>query len=314
MHSILNHLNDIEVLLTSVKSELQLTTKQTQKDTYKKTPFSFEFFPTKTDDAEAKLFQTFEILNTLNPQYFSVTYGAGGSTRERTLGIVKSFRERSDTPIVPHMSCIGDSKDDIGKLLDYYQSLGVKRVVALRGDLPSGQVGYGELPFALDLVKYIRQHSAEHFNIKVAAYPEMHPQAKSFKADIDVLADKYHAGANEAITQFFYNVDSYLYLRDELAKRGIYQEQFPIIAGIMPITKASNLIRFADSAGADIPRYIRKKLADYGDDGKSIRQFGFEIVIKLCEHLIKEGVPSLHFYSMNNVKPNKELVETLGLV
>ncbi|MDO4895783.1 MAG: methylenetetrahydrofolate reductase [NAD(P)H] [Moraxella sp.] len=280
----------------------------------KKTPFSFEFFPTKTDEAQTRLLDTFEMLNALNPKYFSVTYGAGGSTRERTLGIVKSLSEKSATPIVPHMSCIGDTKTQIGELLDYYKGLGVNRVVALRGDLPSGQVGYGELPFALDLVKYIREHSGEHFNIKVAAYPEMHPQARSFKADIDVLADKYHAGANEAITQFFYNVDSYLYLRDELAKRGIHQDKFPIIAGIMPITKASNLIRFADSAGADIPRYIRKQLADYGDDNKSIRQFGFDVVIKLCEKLIAEGVPSLHFYSMNNITPNKELVEALGLI
>lgn len=311
--SALTKLHQIEQLLGDIKQELHTPPSQTPKASAGKVPFSFEFFPVKSDDAQAKLFETFETLSSLNPQYFSVTYGAGGSTRERTLGIVKSFREKSAIPVVPHMSCIGDSKAQIGELLDYYKGLGVKRVVALRGDLPSGQVGYGELPYALDLVKYIREHSGEHFNIKVAAYPEMHPQAKSFKADIDVLADKYHAGANEAITQFFYNVDSYLFLRDELAKRGVHQDKFPIIAGIMPITKASNLIRFADSAGADIPRYIRKQLADFGDDTKAIRQFGFDVVLNLCERLIKEGVPSLHFYSMNHVKPNKELVEALGL-
>lgn len=311
--TLLNRLADIESLLNSVKSELQ-TPKATTANENKKVPFSFEFFPTKDDEAQAKLFNVFLELGKLNPQYCSVTYGAGGSTRERTLGIVKSFREQSNIPVVPHISCIGDSKVKIGELLDFYKSLGVKRVVALRGDLPSGQIGYGELPHAIDLVKYIRQHSGEHFNIKVACYPEMHPQAKSFKADIDVLADKYHAGANEAITQFFYNADSYLYLRDELAKRGIHQEQFPIVAGIMPITKASNLIRFADNSGADIPRYIRKTLHDFGDDSKSIRQFGFEVVLNLCERLIKEGVPSLHFYSMNQIEPNKKLVESLGLV
>lgn len=278
------------------------------------TPFSFEFFPVKTDEGQDKLLRTFGELNTLNPKYFSVTYGAGGSTRERTLGIVDMLTKASATPIAPHLSCIGDSKAEIGELLDFYKSLGVTNVVALRGDLPSGQVGYGELPFALDLVKYIRQHSDEHFNIKVAAYPEMHPQAKSFTHDIKNLADKYHAGANQAITQFFYNADSYLFLRDELAKQGIHQDNFPIVAGIMPITKASNLIRFADSAGADIPRYIRKQLADFGDDSKAIRAFGFDIVVKLCERLIAEGVPSLHFYSMNHVSPNKELVEALGLV
>ena len=311
--SALTKLHQIEQLLGDIKQELHTPPSQTPKASAGKVPFSFEFFPVKSDDAQNKLLDTFDTLNALNPAYFSITYGAGGSTRERTLGIVKALSEKSDTPIAPHMSCIGDSKAQIGELLDYYKSLGVKRVVALRGDLPSGQVGYGELPYALDLVKYIREHSGEHFNIKVAAYPEMHPQAKSFKADIDVLADKYHAGANEAITQFFYNVDSYLFLRDELAKRGVHQDKFPIIAGIMPITKASNLIRFADSAGADIPRYIRKQLADFGDDTKAIRQFGFDVVLNLCERLIKEGVPSLHFYSMNHVKPNKELVEALGL-
>ncbi len=309
----LTKLTHIEQLITDLKTELQTPVSRHQ-TAATKTPFSFEFFPTKTDEAQTKLHQTFEILNTLNPKYFSVTYGAGGSTRERTLGIVKTLTEKSATPIVPHMSCIGDSKAQIGELLDYYKALGVNRVVALRGDLPSGQVGYGELPFALDLVKYIRAHSGDYFNIKVAAYPEMHPQARSFGADIDVLANKYHAGANEAITQFFYHVDSYLYLRDALAKRGIHQDKFPIIAGIMPITKASNLIRFADSAGADIPRYIRKQLADFGDDSNAIRAFGFEVVIKLCENLIKEGVPALHFYSMNTVEPSKKLIEALGLV
>ena len=278
------------------------------------TPFSFEFFPTKTDDGQTKLLATFDELNALKPQYFSVTYGAGGSTRERTLGIVKALSEKSDTPITPHLSCIGDDKAKIGELLDYYKSLGINRLVALRGDLPSGMVGLGELPFAVDLVKYIREHSGDYFRIKVAAYPEMHPQAKSFDADIQNLLNKYHAGATEAITQFFYNADSYLYLRDALAKKGVTQDEFPIIAGIMPITNASNLIRFADGCGADIPRFIRKQLADYSDDKKAIRQFGFEVVVNLCERLIAEGVPSMHFYSMNQVSPNKQLIEALGLV
>ncbi|MDO5651503.1 MAG: methylenetetrahydrofolate reductase [Moraxella sp.] len=276
--------------------------------------FSFEFFPAKSQDAQAKLTQTFDELNTLSPQYFSVTYGAGGSTRETTLGIVKNLRSRGDTPIVPHLSCIGDSKAEIGELLDIYKDIGVKRLVALRGDLPSGQVNMGELPFAVDLVRFIREHSGEHFAVKVAAYPEMHPQAKDFSHDIDNLVAKYHAGAMGAITQFFYNPESYLYLRDKLVARGVSLDEFELTAGIMPITNASNLIRFADSAGADVPRYIRKQLAEYGDDGKSIRKFGFEVVHKLCEHLIREGVPSLHFYTMNKTSPNKELVEALGLV
>lgn len=308
-------LSAIEKLLNELKTDIHevATHSVSERTTKAKTPFSFEFFPTKTDEGQDKLLGVFDELNALNPKYFSVTYGAGGSTRERTLGIVKALIEKGSTPIAPHMSCIGDTKSQIGELLDYYKALGVDRVVALRGDLPSGQVGYGELPYALDLVKYIREHSADHFSIKVAAYPEMHPQARNFEADIDNLVAKYHR-ANEAITQFFYNPDSYLFLRDRLAKKGVHQDDFPIIAGIMPITNASNLIRFADGCGADVPRYIRKQLADYGDDRKAIRQFGFDIVHQLCERLISEGVPSLHFYSMNHTEPNKALVESLGLI
>lgn len=309
-------LSAIEKLLNELKTDIQADNAHPSNNdsSHKKVPFSFEFFPVKTDDGQAKLLSTFDNLNTLNPKYFSITYGAGGSTRERTLGIVEALIKRGETPIAPHMSCIGDTKAQIGELLDFYKVLGVNRVVALRGDLPSGQVGYGELPYALDLVKYIRERSNDHFTITVAAYPEMHPQARNFEADIDNLVAKYHAGANEAITQFFYNPDSYLFLRDRLAKKGVAQDDFPIIAGIMPITNATNLIRFADGCGADIPRYIRRQLADYGDDRKSIRKFGFDVVHQLCERLISEGVPSLHFYSMNQTEPNKALVESLGLI
>ena len=278
-----------------------------------KPAFSFEFFPAKTDQGREKLLSTFDELNTLSPTYFSVTYGAGGSTRSRTLDIVQALSTRGDTDIVPHMSCIGDDKSEIAELLEHYKSLGINRLVALRGDLPSGQVGMGELPFALDLVKFIREHSGDHFRIEVAAYPEMHPQARSFEFDVDNLINKFQAGANAAITQFFYNADSYLYLRDTLEKRGINTIDQPLVAGIMPITNSSNLIRFADSCGADIPRYVRKQLFDYGDDSKAIREFGFEVVYRLCERLISEGVPAMHFYSMNKVEPNKRLVEALGL-
>lgn len=279
-----------------------------------KPAFSFEFFPAKTEVGHEKLLSTFDELNELSPAYFSVTYGAGGSTRDRTLDIVKALIGRSDTPITPHISCIGDNKSQIAELLELYQSLGINRLVALRGDLPSGQVGMGELPFAVDLVKFIREHSGEHFNIEVAAYPEMHPQARSFMFDIDNLVNKYNAGANAAITQFFYNADSYLYLRDALEQRGIDTTKNPLVAGIMPITNSSNLIRFADSCGADIPRYLRRQLSDFGDDKKAIREFGFDVVYRLCDRLIAEGVPAMHFYSMNKVEPNKRLVEALGLV
>ena len=279
-----------------------------------KPAFSFEFFPAKTEQGHEKLLSTYDELNKLSPAYFSVTYGAGGSTRSRTLDIVQALCARGDTDIAPHMSCIGDDKSEIAELLDLYKSLGISRLVALRGDLPSGQVDIGELPFALDLVKFIREHSGDHFRIEVAAYPEMHPQARSFELDVDNLVNKYKAGANASITQFFYNADSYLYLRERLEKRGINTVAQPLVAGIMPITNSSNLMRFADSCGADIPRYVRKQLADFGDDSKAIREFGFEVVYRLCERLISEGVPAMHFYSMNKVEPNKRLIEALGLV
>ncbi len=278
-----------------------------------KPAFSFEFFPAKTELGHEKLLSTYDELNKLSPAYFSVTYGAGGSTRNRTLDIVQALCARGDTDIAPHISCIGDDKAEIAELLDLYKGLGIKRLVALRGDLPSGQVGMGELPFALDLVKFIREYSGSHFHIEVAAYPEMHPQARSFSFDVDNLVNKYQAGANASITQFFYNADSYLYLRDTLEKRGIDTVAQPLIAGIMPITNSSNLVRFADSCGADIPRYVRKQLSDFGDDRKAIREFGFDVVYRLCERLIAEGVPAMHFYSMNKVEPNKRLVEALGL-
>ena len=278
-----------------------------------KPAFSFEFFPAKTEQGHEKLLSTYDELNKLSPSYFSVTYGAGGSTRSRTLDIVQALCARGNTDVAPHMSCIGDDKAQIAELLDLYKSLGIKRLVALRGDLPSGQVGMGELPFALDLVKFIREYSGDHFRIEVAAYPEMHPQARSFEHDVDNLFNKYQAGANSSITQFFYNADSYLYLRDILEKRGIDTVAQPLVAGIMPITNSSNLMRFADSCGADIPRYVRKQLADFGDDSKAIREFGFDVVYRLCERLISEGVPAMHFYSMNKVEPNKRLVEALGL-
>ena len=278
-----------------------------------KPAFSFEFFPAKTELGHEKLLSTYDELNKLSPAYFSVTYGAGGSTRNRTLDIVQALCARGETDIAPHISCIGDDKAEIAELLDLYKNLGIKRLVALRGDLPSGQVGMGELPFALDLVKFIREYSGDHFHIEVAAYPEMHPQARSFAFDIDNLVNKYQAGANASITQFFYNADSYLYLRDTLEKRGIDTVAQPLIAGIMPITNSSNLVRFADSCGADIPRYVRKQLSDFGDDRKAIREFGFDVVYRLCERLIAEGVPAMHFYSMNKVEPNKRLVEALGL-
>jgi len=267
-------------------------------------PISFEFFPPKTDVGAEKIVTVHQELQALAPEFFSVTYGAGGSTRERTLSTIDALHGKG-APVAPHLSCIGDDKARIKELLEHYQAMGIDRLVALRGDLPSGQVGLGELPYARDLVQFVRETTGDHFHIEVAAYPEMHPQAESFDRDIDHFIDKVQAGADSGITQFFFNADSYFYFVDALAKRGIHT---PIVPGIMPITNASNLIRFADSSGADIPRWIRKQLAAYGDDSASIRAFGHEVVLKLCQRLIAGGAPSLHFYTMNQTEPTHQLV------
>ena len=275
----------------------------------KRIPISFEFFPPKTDVGAEKLRAVHQELQQLNPEFFSITYGAGGSTRERTLAAIDDFNGKG-TPVAPHLSCIGDDKARIAELLDLYKAKGIDRIVALRGDLPSGQVGLGELPYAQDLVRFIREHSGDHFHIEVAAYPEMHPQSEAFDQDIKRFVEKVNAGADAAITQLFFNPDAYFYFLDRVEKSGI---NIPIAPGIMPITNASSLIRFADSTGADIPRWIRKQLASYGDDSKSIQAFGHEVVFKLCERLIAGGAPSLHFYSMNQTEPTRQLVIDLGL-
>ena len=275
----------------------------------KQIPISFEFFPSKTDVGAEKLKVVHQELQLLNPEFFSITYGAGGSTRERTLSTISDFNGKGTT-VAPHLSCIGDDKARIAELLDIYKAQGIDRIVALRGDLPSGQVGLGELPYASDLVRFIREHSGDHFHIEVAAYPEMHPQADHFDQDIKNFVTKVNAGANAAITQFFFNPDAYFYFVEGIQKQGV---NIPVAPGIMPITNASNLIRFADGTGAEIPRWIRKQLASYGDDTASIKAFGHEVIIKLCERLIAGGAPSLHFYTMNNTEPTRQLVTNLGL-
>ena len=275
----------------------------------KQIPISFEFFPSKTDVGAEKLKVVHQELQLLNPEFFSITYGAGGSTRERTLSTISDFNGKG-TPVAPHLSCIGDDKARIAELLDIYKAQGIDRIVALRGDLPSGQVGLGELPYASDLVRFIREHSGNHFHIEVAAYPEMHPQADHFDQDIKNFVTKVNAGDNAAITQFFFNPDAYFYFVEGIQKQGV---NIPVAPGIMPITNASNLIRFADGTGAEIPRWIRKQLASYGDDTASIKAFGHEVIIKLCERLIAGGAPSLHFYSMNQTEPTRQLVVDLGL-
>lgn len=273
-------------------------------------PISFEFFPPKTDEGAQKILQVHQQLCTLNPTYFSVTYGAGGSTRERTLSTVDSIQQASTIAVAPHLSCIGDNKAEVAALLHRYKNQGITHLVALRGDLPSGQVGLGEIPYARDLVEFVRKETGDHFHIEVAAYPEMHPQSADYQADLNNFINKAKAGANSAITQFFFNPDAYFYFVEQVRKAGV---NIPIVPGIMPITNASNLIRFADGCGADVPRWIRKQLAAYGDDSASIKVFGEEVIAKLCETLIQGGAPSLHFYTMNMSQPTTRLCKILGL-
>jgi len=245
--------------------------------------FSIEFFPAKTDVGAEKLREVARRLGTLGPEFFSVTYGAGGSTRDRTLGTVKDVLALG-YDVAPHLSCIGDSKEEVGDLLDLYHSLGVKRIVALRGDLPSGMGrGLGELPFAADLVRFIRERHGDHFKIEVAAYPESHPQSPDLASEVKHFVAKANAGANSAITQYFFNADCYFHFVERVRAAGC---DIPVIPGIMPITNFANLVRFSDACGAEIPRWIRKQVASFGDDSVSIQQFGEEVITRLCRQLL----------------------------
>lgn len=270
---------------------------------------SFEFFPPKTPEGLEKLHETHRQLTKFQPEFFSVTYGAGGSTREFTRDIVFDI-QNAGSCATPHLSIGGDSKDAVLELLQSYQDNGIKRLVALRGDLPSGMGGAAQLVYANELVAFIREHFGDTFELLVAAYPEIHPEAESYERDIYWLGEKFKAGANRAITQYFYNADSYFYFIDQCHKVGIDK---PIIPGIMPITNYQNLVRFSDSCGADIPRWIRQRLQQYDNDVESIRAFGLEVVTNLCEKLLENGAPGLHFYTMNQVEANAALCRNLNL-
>jgi methylenetetrahydrofolate reductase (NADPH) len=271
---------------------------------------SFEYFPPKTEAGRDKLLsKVTPALATLEPEFFSVTYGAGGSTRDNTLGIVSAIRE-SGVNAAPHLSFGGDDENAIGALLDTYRERGITRLVALRGDMPSGMGGLGQLVYANELVAFVRQHSGDYFHIEVAAYPEIHPQAESYDSDIGFLKGKFDAGADSAITQYFFNVESYFYFLDQCAAIGIDK---PIYAGIMPIINFTNLARFSSNCGAEIPRWICKRIEGYGDDQESIRKFGIEVVTQLCQTLLDNGAPGLHFYTMNQIDPTREIVNNLGL-
>jgi methylenetetrahydrofolate reductase (NADPH) len=271
---------------------------------------SFEYFPPKTEAGREKLInETTPALNALNPEFFSVTYGAGGTTRDTTLGVVSTIRELG-IDVAPHLSFGGDGEDTVGSLLDTYRERGINRLVALRGDMPSGMGSCMQLVYANELVAFVRERTGDHFQIEVAAYPEIHPEANSYDSDLQFLKDKLDAGANSAITQYFYNVESYFYFLDQCAAIGIDK---PIYAGIMPITNYANLARFSRNCGAEIPRWICQRMEGYGDDLDSVRKFGVEVVTQLCQTLLESGAPGIHFYTMNQVEPTREIYNNLGL-
>jgi len=274
--------------------------------------FSFEFFPPRTPEAVGKLQTTQENLARLNPDFFSVTFGAGGSTRERTFETVLDIREKTGIEAAPHISCMGHLNEEISEILDLYRDSGIKRIVALRGDLPSGSAGgYGQLRYANELVEFIRQQTGNHFHIEVAAYPEFHPQAPNAKTDLENFKRKIDAGANGAITQYFYNPFAYYRFVDSCEKLGI---DVPIVPGVMPIINCTQLVRFSDACGAEIPRWILKRLQEFGDDRVSIRKFGIDVTTELCEELLKNDAPGLHFYTMNQSTASEEIWTNLGIV
>ncbi len=271
-------------------------------------PISLEFFPAKTPEGVAKYAAVRRELYALKPTFCSVTAGAGGSTHKGTLSMVQDiFSEGVEG--VPHFTCVGASQDSIRETLAQFRAAGIRRIVALRGDLPSGYGSFGEFRYASDLIAFIRAETGDHFHIEVAAYPETHPQAKSPQADLQAYAAKVHAGANSAITQLFFNADAYFRFIDEARKLGA---DVPVVPGIMPITNASGLIRFADNTGAEIPRWIRLRLQSYGEDVESIKAFGLEVVSDLCERLRAGGAPGVHLYTMNQSSASIALFKHLG--
>jgi methylenetetrahydrofolate reductase (NADPH) len=269
---------------------------------------SFEFFPPKTPDGIEKLRATRAQLAALNPKFFSVTFGAGGSTQQGTLDTVVDIA-KDGIEAAPHLSCIGSSKESLRSILDQYRSHGIRHIVALRGDLPSGMGEVGELRYASELVAFIRQETGDAFHIEVAAYPEYHPQARSPRHDLEAFAQKVKAGANSAITQYFFNADAYFRFVDDARKLGV---DIPIVPGIMPITNYSQLMRFSEMCGAEVPRWVAKRLESFGDDRDSIRAFGLDVVTDLCRRLVDAGVPGIHFYTLNTAVATKAICERLG--
>lgn len=271
--------------------------------------FSFEFFPPKTDEGRAKLRETRRQLAQLKPAFMSCTYGAGGSTQEGTLATILDIQSEGQVAAA-HLSCIGSRRDAIADLLQQYRQAGVRRLVCLRGDLPSGMAVAGEFRYAADLVRFVREKTGDWFHIEVAAYPEFHPQARRPSEDLRHFKEKIDAGANSAITQYFFNADAYERFIDSIETMGV---SVPIVPGIMPITNFSQLARFSDTCGAEIPRWMRLRLESFGDDTASIKAFGLDVVTELCDRLLSLGAPGLHFYTLNQAGPVCTIWQRLGL-
>lgn len=274
----------------------------------KQTPISFEFFPPKTPEGAAKLVNVRHELYALKPEFFSVTYGAGGSTQDGTLQQVQAILSEG-FDAAPHFSCIGATRDSVREQLAAFKAAGIRRMVALRGDLPSGHGTFGEFRYASELVAFIREETGDYFHLEVGCYPEVHPQAKSPEADLQAYVTKVRAGANSAITQYFYNSDAYFRFVDDAYKLGA---DIPVVPGIMPIISSTQLMRFSDACGAEIPRWIRLRLQAFGDDTASIRAFGLDVVADLSEQLLNGGAPGLHFYTMNQAQAVKQIIDRFG--
>ncbi|MDP1774363.1 MAG: methylenetetrahydrofolate reductase [NAD(P)H] [Methylobacter sp.] len=271
--------------------------------------FSFEFYPPKTEEGAASLQVVYSKLAKLNPDFFSVTFGAGGSTRDKTFATVVDIQSKGISA-APHLSCVASTKANIRAILKDYQDNGITKIVALRGDLPSGMMSAGEFRYANELVEFIRKETGDHFQIHVAAYPEVHPQAANEVEDFKNFKRKVAAGANAVITQYFYNAEAYFYFVDACEKNGI---TIPIVPGIMPITQYTQLFRFSEMCGADIPRWLRKRLESFGDDRESVQAFGLDVVSDLCQRLLEGGAPGLHFYTMNQAAPTLAILENLHI-
>ncbi len=272
--------------------------------------FSFEFFPPKTDEAAARLHHTARQLAQLKPRFCSVTFGAGGSTRDRTYQTVREIQEAGLVEAAPHLSCIGATRESLREILAGYRALRIRHLVALRGDLPSGMVDPGDFRHAVELVEFIRAETGDAFHIEVAAYPEGHPEARSMKQDLLHFKRKIEAGADSAITQYFFNPDAYYRFIDDCEALEI---DVPMVPGIMPITNFAQLARFSDACGAEIPRWLRRRLQDYEGDMEALRSFGLDATTELCARLLADGAPGLHFYTLNRAAPSSTIWERLGL-